>query len=335
MASSYIDFYMIGAQKSATSELCMRLGHLKVWRKGMEKEWHFFEKLEEPGMKFRTALHMPYTPAELQNLRSEHYKSGFPGSENGEVPVIDDANVNNRSVVYDATVEYMLSDRVAFLAHALTPHAKIVMTIREPLDRALSQYNMMTRLYNTARREKGESDVAASARQFHEIIVREISKLKTCGYDAETGNVDRATSELLKCMYADGKFDFEDLLYVTRGLYHMHILAWRNYFPDHRMMFISFADIASGERKTMNEFTDFLCVRRFGEDLLERYKERGSSVSFGRQAAEKGLNRMGFESYEGKDKYLVEVLPETRAVVDEFYKGANRRLEALLGRKMF
>lgn len=44
---------------------------------------------------------------------------------------------------------------------------------------------------------------------------------------------------------------------------------------------------------------------------------------------------MGFESYEGKDKYMLDVLPEARKLIDEFFAPANRRLEKFLGRKMW
>lgn len=341
MSASYVDLYVIGVQKGATSELCMRLGKLQVPRAGMEKEWHFFERLVEKGQEKddMEALHQPYMNPNLTALRLRHYKRGFPNADISKpLPLVDSSPTEQRTVVYDATVEYMLSDRAAFLAHALTPHAKIIMTLREPVDRALSQYNMMTRIYNSVRREQGKPDEVATPERFHEIAVKEIAKLETCGYDSKTGLLDRSTSALLKCMHEEARkesFKFDTLLYVTRGLYYIHIKTWREYFPDHRMHFISFGEIAEGRGDIMKDVSDFLCIRHFPQQLLDDIKAKGSSVSFGRQAAERGLSKMGFESYEGKDKYLVDVLPRTRVLLDDFYRPASERLAAMLGKTMF
>lgn len=341
MSASYLDVYIIGVQKGATSELCMRLGNVNVYHPGMIKEWHFFERLYEPGQStFPTTLHMPYTPAGLAELRLKHFLAGFPQKKeevtDANIPLVDNSPLADRKIVYDATVEYMLSDRAAFLAHALTPHAKVILTLRDPLSRALSQYNMMIRLFNQARRKSGEAEIQASPERFDEIVRKEINKLKDCGYNAEKATLDRPTSKLLECMYASiEKHSFDDLLYVTRGLYHLHINTWRNYYPDHRMFFIAFDDIAEGKPELMKDVAKFLCIRDFPEELLEKYKAKGSKLSFGQQAAEKGLSKMGFESYEGKDKYMLDVLPKTKQLLDEFYGPANRRLFHMLGRKMY
>lgn len=341
MSSSYLDVYVIGVQKGATSELCMRLGNLHVNHPEMIKEWHFFERLYEPGeSEYPTTLHMPYTPAGLNKLRLKHYLAGFP-KRAGEVtdasiPLVDNSPRADRKVVYDSTVEYMLSDRAAFLAHALTPHAKVILTMRDPMLRALSQYNMMIRIFNMARREKGKEEIQASPQRFDEIVRREIGMLQNCGYNKEKATLDRPTSQLLKCMYASiEKHSFDDLLYVTRGLYHLHVATWRNYFPDHRMFFIAFDDIAEGKPEVMRDLSEFLCMREFPQELLDKYKAKGSKLSFGQQAAEKGLSKMGFESYAGKDKYMLDVLPQTKQLLDQFYGPANRRLFRLMGREMW
>ena len=337
---SYLDSYIIGVQKGATSEICMRLGKLGVMSPRADvKEWHFFEELPDVGdVQRKTHLHLPYKNADLNTLRVQHYLTGFPSDKDinsDTIPLVDDSPIENRTIVHDATVEYMLSDRAAFLAHLITPHAKVIMTMRDPLERALSQYNMMIRLYNKAFRDRGEKEIPATAEQFHAITKKEIGRITSCGYNARTTELDRSTSAMLNCVYDGKRPKFDDLLYVTRGLYHIHINTWRNYFPDHRMQFVSFSDISKGKRQVMNDLSDFLCVRRFPEEILREYENKGSDRSFGQQAADQGLSKMGFESYAGKDRYLTNVLPETKTMFEEFFGPANKKLEAMMGRKMF
>ncbi|CDF39397.1 Carbohydrate sulfotransferase [Chondrus crispus] len=337
---AYLDAYIIGVQKGATSELAMRLSHLSVLPRDMAKEWHYLERLLDPAhTPYPTALHMPYTGPDLGALRLAHYLSGFPGrnaSVRAEeaIPLVDGAAAHNRTLVYDGTVEYMLSARVAFLAHALTPHAKVVLTVREPLRRARSQYNMMTRVFNAGRRRQGLAAVAATPERFHEILRKEMGRLGECGYDAETARLDRSTTDMLRCMMPE-KHSFDDLLYVTRGLYHVHIETWRRHFPDHRMHFVSFDDVAMGRGEALQGLARFLCIREWDERLLKMYRDKGGSKSYGERAAEQGLDKLGFETYSGADRYMLEVLPQTREMVDRFYAAANVKLELMLGRKMW
>ena len=341
ISRSYLDAYIIGVQKGATSELSMRLGKLGVLPKDRRciKEWSFFEKLPEVGGNpKRTHLHESYTGDNLSDLRLRHYKTGFPEELNvteNTLPLVDDSEIESRTLVRDATVEYMLSDRVAFLAHLLTPHAKVILTMRNPLDRALSQYNMMIRIYNKAYRGSGKDEIVANAEQFHAISKSEMERLESCGYDSSNAELQGSTSELLKCLMDNELTNFSNLLYVTRGIYHIHIDTWRNYFPDHRMHYISFSDISKGNRQVMNDLSDFLCVRSFPEDLLKNWEEKGSDESFGQRAAKQGLTKLGFDSYEGKNKYLSEVLPKTVRMYEEFFETPNKKLEAMLGREMF
>ena len=328
-------------QKGATTELSMRIDKLGVsprLRRSV-KEWHFFEKLPDIGDTQKlTHLHLPYVGDDLSQLRLDHYKSGFPNETNvtfNTIPMIDDSDRRKRTLTYDATVEYMLSDRVSFLAHSITPHAKIIMTFRNPLDRALSQYNMMIRIYNQAYRKSGKKQIPATASQFHKISKTEMDRIKSCGYDPNDAKLVSSTSDLLNCVLDVKTKQFDKLLYVTRGIYHIHIDTWRNYFPDHRIHYISFSDISEGKREAMNDLSDFLCIRRFPPGILKSFEENGSSQSFGQRAAKDGLKKLGFESYEGKDKYLTKLYPKTIKMYKEFFKVPNSKLEAMMGRKLF
>lgn len=341
MSKAYVDAYVVGSQKGATSEIAKRLHKLGVRKPDMMKEWHCFNKMTEKGEMTRDiTTHLPFEPQDLKKFRLVHYQTGFPkdaSATEDTLPVIDDRPPEERLLVYDSTVEYLHTDRAAFLVHALTPHARIIITMRDPIDRAISQFNMVSRTYNRKKREMGKPDQPVTPERFHEVAEKEIQNLIRCGYDAHASTLKIPTSQLISCMFAEYTVNFEKLLYITRGLYHIHVQTWRNYFPDHRIQYISFNDFTEGKVEAYHALTEFLCIRRFPEELLDEFKTSGSSLSYGQQAAINGLNKAGsgdvFNS--DNDKYMVDILPKTRKMLEDFYAPATRRLEAMMGRKMY
>lgn len=334
-SGSYIDAYVVGSQKGATSQLSKHLFMLGVRHHDMVKEWHFFNTLDEHGdlVEGRTVAR-PLPPLNFSRLRYMHYKAGFPDSKvtPDTLPLVQDELQDKRLITLDMTVEYLHSDRTAFLIHALTPHAKIIITIRDPCERALSQYNMNMRNGNKKRRSQGLKDAPATAEEFDNKVRAEMEKLAQCGYNVEDGTIDRKTSELVACLFHNSNREhFDDALYVMRGLYHIHIQTWRDHFPAHRIQVVSFQDVSLGRRQTYNDLTEFLCVRHYPDDLLSKFESEGSTKSFGQQAAEKGLEKAGFDTYTGNDRYLASMLPSTRYALEKFYSSANKRLIELLG----
>lgn len=336
---AYVDAYVIGSQKGATSQLSKHLHLLGVRRPDMRKEWHFFNTLNSEGryVKSRTIGQPLPSPLNLTQLRTDHFLSGFPSlkptTELGRYPKIDSSAKLNRSLVIDMTVEYLHSERSAFLAHALTPHSKIIVTIRDPLARALSQYNMVVRNGNAKRRAANEETIPATAESFDTKVRAEVQRLKECGYDSATGIYKHglATASLAQCMLSSPDKKFDDMLYVTRGLYHLHIAAWLNHFPAHHTLIMSFKDIAGGSRFAYEQLTQFLCIRDFPETLLRKFEAEGSELSFGQQAAKEGLKKAGFDTYEGNDRYLPEMKESTRSFLTAFYSAADEKLKLLVG----
>lgn len=337
--SSYIDAYIIGSQKGATSQLNKNLYGLGIRAREMRKEWHFFNTLDETGelIKGRTVA-KPLPPLNFAKLRLQHYKTGYPTSTvtEGSIPVIDDSEVENRTLTIDSTVEYLHSDRSAYLASMLTPHAKVIVTVRDPLDRALSQYNMLKRVRNKQLRGAGEPDSPSTAKEFHEKIEAEMKQLVECGFDPESGTYEGRTSTLVGCLFAARSSTLpDDMLYVTRGLYHLHLKAWRDHFPAHRIQVVSFNDVMAGKSSVYENLSSFLCMREFPRKMLEEFEENGTTLSFGQMAAKEGVNRGTFDSYDGNDRYLAEMMPETREMMLSFYEKADEHLETLLGRRLY
>lgn len=97
-----------------------------------------------------------------------------------------------------------------------------------------------------------------------------------------------------------------------------------------------FNDISQGDATVMQNLTQFLCVRPYKEVTLKKYEDKASNISYGVQAAKMKVEKWhGFDSYEGNNKYLSDMLPSTRRALEEFYEPANRRLEQMMGTKLF
>lgn len=336
-STSYLDVYVVGSQKGATSQMSKNLYMLGVRHENMVKEWHYYSNLDENGqiVKDRTVAR-PLPPLNLTDLRLAHYLQGFPDANitADSIPLVDNSPIDARRITMDMTVEYLHSDRSAFLAHTLTPHAKIIITIRDPLERALSQYNMNIRNGNLKQRSLGLKEYLATPEEFDKKVRMEIAKLARCGYHSQNGLLDRKTSALTSCLFNNsGSEHFDDTMYVTRGLYHVHIQTWRDYFPAHRMLVVSFQDLSMGSRQVYNDLSQFLCIRPYPEALLSQFESEGSSLSFGQQAAKHGLKQAGFDTFTGNDRYLSDMLQETRVLLRSFYAEADKRLISLLGPK--
>lgn len=336
-ATAYIDAYVVGSQKAGTTQLTHMLEALQVRRKSMIKEWHFYNHLTAEGtISFGRFEADPLPPLDkLDTLRLMHYRLGFPKLNVSTLPPIDDSPIDNRTLVLDSTVEYLHMERAAILAKKLTPHSRIVMMMRDPPLRALSQYNMLRRNNNRKLRAKGMSDRPASPEEFDEKVRAEIEVLRKCGYDDVKATIRTNTTKLIRCMrFSRPRID--DVMYVLRGLYFLFIPAWRENFPDHRILFVSFSDLAKGNAESYQRIARFFCIKPFTEKIIKSIeKEKGSELSHGARAARDGLTKVGPDSYHGNDRYLPTMLPSTQRLLDTFYRPANKRLTKMIGRPMF
>src|SRR4051812_20031887 len=101
---------IIGAQKSGTTSLSSYLVEHPDMLPSLRKEVHYFSFNYERGVNWYRA-HFPYT---------HHLRRG--------------------ALTLDATPYYLVHPLVAQRAAQLLPHAKLVVLLRNPVDRALSHY---------------------------------------------------------------------------------------------------------------------------------------------------------------------------------------------------
>lgn len=333
---AYVDAYVVGSQKAGTTQVAQMLESLGVRRKEMLKEWHFYNHLTADGIvRFGRFETDPFPSLDnLTHLQIMHYQLGFPEQNITSLPPIDDSPVNDRTVVIDSTVEYFHMERAAALSSLLTPHVRIIIMIRDPPTRALSQYNMLIRIRNNRLRKNNQPDEPSSAEEFDKKVRDEVDLLRRCGYDDKTATLEGNTTGLIHCMRVY-RPRIDDVMYVLRGLYFLHIPAWREHFADNRLLFVPFADLTRGYEFAYQRIANFLCVRPFTEHLMASVRAQASDLSYGERAMRDGLSQLGADTYVGNDRYLPDMWNSTRKLLDEFYAPANQKLTVMLGRPMY
>ncbi|MEM1260746.1 MAG: sulfotransferase domain-containing protein, partial [Bacteroidota bacterium] len=108
------DFLVIGAMKSGTSSLLEYLVDHPQIKKGKEKEIHFFDKYFSKGV--------------------EWYETQFPKKEE-----------NSDFLTGEATPAYLLFPSIPKKVYELYPDVKLIVILRNPVDRAFSNHKMNLR----------------------------------------------------------------------------------------------------------------------------------------------------------------------------------------------
>ena len=111
------DFLIVGAQKSGTSSLFTYLSQHPQLVGSSRKEVHFFDGGLEPEVD------------SFQNGES-WYRSYFPLKE----------ELDKNQLTFEASPLYLFNPLVAKRIHQLLPKAKIIAVLRNPTERAISQY---------------------------------------------------------------------------------------------------------------------------------------------------------------------------------------------------
>lgn len=203
------DFLVIGAQKSGTTSLHRYLiGHPRVcWAN--TKEVHFFNDAYTLGVPWYLAQ-FPW-----------RWETRVAGRRRGE-----------RTAVGEATPEYLFHPRVPARVHAFDPRMRLIAVLRDPVDRAYSQYQMQVR-------KRGET------RTFEELL------------DLEQVELPRE----LERIAADPAYVSPIGLrrsYVSRGRYAEQFERWLRLFPREQLLILMSEELSADPPTTVARVADFL-----------------------------------------------------------------------------
>ncbi len=189
-------FLIIGAQKAGTTLLYSYLSqHPDILRPAF-KEPHFFD-------------------------RDENYRKGMVQYfKNFELPF----RFHKGSTTFEATVDTMYFPECAERVYRYLPEVKLIAVLRDPVERAFSQWNM-------GHYQKKPGQALYDPRSFEEAIDKELK----------------------------GDWDDPDRLgYLNRGRYARQLKRFFRYFDGSRVMILDQGEMKEDLRKTMDELSRFL-----------------------------------------------------------------------------
>ncbi len=215
------DFLIIGAQKGGTTSLYYYLVEHPYIGQSSTKELHYFENKYQRGLWWYKA-HFP-TSVEKYYVESR-YKETF--------------------ITGEASPSYLSHPHAPGRAAKLLPHAKLIVLLRNPVDRAYSQYR-------------------------HNIG---LGFEKLSFEDAIISQEERTTIEKEKLLANEyhPSYTYKRYAYLERGIYADQLKAWFKYFPREQMLILRSEDFFADPASVCAQTLEFLHVPPMRIAALEK-----------------------------------------------------------------
>jgi len=213
------DYYIIGGAKCGTSSLHQYLLQHPNIKPAMGKELHFFEEFYSRGINWYKVC-FPYKFQKI--FSSKNFLTG------------------------DSTPRYIDHPKVPVRIKKVTPHAKFIILLRNPIDRAFSHYNM----------------------NFHS------------GYEKESFEKaiemeeDRIKGEFEKMILDDdyNSREYYGHAYLNRGIYYNRLVDWFEEFSQDQFLIIKSEEFFTEPESSYNHALRFLNLKPQSLKEYKKYK---------------------------------------------------------------
>jgi Sulfotransferase domain len=224
------DFLIIGTMKGGTTSLYhYLLAHPQI-AAATRKEIHFFDNNFHRGI----AWYRAQFPALIQCDMAETRQS-------------------QRVLTGESSPYYLFHPLAPARAALVVPKAKLIVLLRNPVDRAYSHYNQQVR--------KGRETLS-----FEDALAQEETRTRDEGQRLAT---DPHYYSLNYPRYS----------YLARGIYVDQLQRWMNYFPQEQFFIIKSEDFYATPERKLKEIFLFLGLPD-GVYVQREYKQLNSSTSF-------------------------------------------------------
>jgi hypothetical protein len=194
---------IIGAQKAGTTSLFTWLAQHPDVQPSRPKEVHFFDNNFGSGVAW--------------------YRSHF--------------GIGRRSVILEASPYYLFHPAVPARVRLTLPDARLIVILRDPVDRAYSHYHHSVR--------HGREPLS-----FEDALAAERERLGTSDRDLETG----------RCGHS---YNHQHYSYAARSLYAPQVERWLSCFPEQRFLFLDFQRLGDSPGEALSEVCRFLKIQDF------------------------------------------------------------------------
>ena len=218
------DFFVIGVARSGTTSLFHYLGqHPNIERASYDELGYFDENF---------------------HLGLNWYRSLFPTKFTKK----NIEKIHKKFLTFDVTPFYIYNPLVIQRILADFPNSKIIANLRNPIDRAYSNFN------------QGIQDNNDTKTTFEEVVYDELDKIKN-----NKINLDDPS------LLVD---DFYELL-LARGLYEMQLKPWYNSFSHDKILITSSEQLATNTGQTLKQIFNFLKIPDMKvQDLSKKNKRQ-------------------------------------------------------------
>ncbi|MEC4894477.1 MAG: sulfotransferase domain-containing protein [Oscillatoria sp. PMC 1051.18] len=212
------DFIIIGVAKGGTTSLFQYLATHPNIAFSTAKETNYFYNHFDEGLSW--------------------YKSYFP---------LQQWLTNSNTLVGEASPDYFCrSTTVPKRIENLLPHAKLILLLRNPIDRAYSHY--------AHRRRKG----AEKETDFKKVAIAEKKQLQEKLSSFWENDTQKPT---LSCYH------------LATGLYIIHLQYWLEYFPPEQFLILKSEDLFSQPDQIVNQVTEFLELPQVSKQKFPVYNQ--------------------------------------------------------------
>ncbi|MGF1618756.1 MAG: sulfotransferase [Acidimicrobiia bacterium] len=215
------DFVIIGCQRGGTSSLYRYLGLHPDISASLRKETEYFTAKFPEGEAW--------------------YRAHFPLALRHRLA----AAIGKRRLSFEATPDYLVDPRAPARCHALLPGARIVVMLREPGERALSQFHHNVRL-------------GLETETFDRAIELEESRISADRAEMAENPSTSATA-------------FRRFSYLTRGDYAEQLQRWFDLYPRDRFLIVESEEFFSDPDRVLGKVLEFVGVRQWSPPEFRNY----------------------------------------------------------------
>lgn len=259
-------FLIIGAQKSGTTSLHYYLNQHPKLAGSYPKEVNYFSRHINRGKDLTW------------------YRKCF-------------TSFKRNALYFESTPNYLDSESVAHDIARAYPDIKLIMILRDPVERAFSGWNMYRRY--TPKQIANKKAIRSKDPEAENKIYKYLFENRTFPSFRE------AIEKEIECM-TNGNSEWP--LILRKSLYSDKIKTYYKYFNENQILILGFGDLISHPTETCNQILKFLNVDG--------------------PAFEHKINT------KNKGKYASKISEADKVLLDEFYKEPNRQLRELLGRAL-
>ena len=199
------DFFVIGPGRTGTTSLFYYLDQHPSLSKSAYDELGFFD------VNFHLGFHW--------------YRSLFPS-------ILTKFRIKSKTnffMTYDVTPSYVRRPWIARRIKKLFPNSKLIIVLRNPIDKTYSHYYLST--------------ISGETRTFEEVIKKDMDDISKWNVNLKDDNYFATKVENSK---------------LARGFYVEQLLPWFELFPKNQILIISSEELATNTKNVMSEIFKFL-----------------------------------------------------------------------------